>query len=171
MKTFGVALAFAAALPVGAAPAPHCQFAHAPVVLCETAANAAAAWHLYGSNQAAVLDSNNRELMRQAGCVPVLKDASSHKLLENQSGRVATRWGWTRVAFLTVDGRDWYYVAGNYLRGTCEQFSTVGAHRDERPLGPYDPTPFVPTPSNDPDAPSFAETPVGKIGVSGSTFP
>lgn len=162
---------FATAVGASAAPAPHCQFARAPVVLCETPANAAAAWHLYGFKRAAVTDSNNQELIRQARCAVVLDGASMHKLLENQSGRLATQWGWTRVAFLTVDGRDAFYVAGSYLRGTCERFSTAGAHRDERPLGPHDPTPFLHAPSDDTEAPKFAATPIGTIGVPGSTFP
>lgn len=158
-----------AAPAAATAPAPHCHFAKAPVVLCESAPNAVAAWYLYGSNMRAAADSNNRELMRQAGCTVVLERAETHKVLENSSGRVASRWGWTRVALVTLDGRDLFHVAGNYLRGTCEMFSTHGARRDQGPLRPADPTP--PRPAAEPGAPKFEQSLIGKIGVAGSTFP
>lgn len=150
----------------GPPPAPHCTFISEPVIMCSGARQAADAYHLYGSNLRAVLDTNNQRLLQEAGCHfahgPHIRD---FRILEFENGRVATSHGWTNVAQVLVDGRYNFYVAGRYLRGTCERYSTQGSERDKGPRRDTDPTTVTYS------VEGIASVPVGTPGQPGGTYP
>ncbi len=157
-------LLIAAAAASDAAPAPHCTFARNPVITCNGPDQAAAAWHLYGFDMRAAKDSNNRALLARAGCSVTDHDAPRHGLLETQRGRLATKWGWTDVVLVDVDGYVDLWVAGGYLTGKCEKWSAEASDRNKVRAGiPVEPrrTYAMPTdemPGADPSASSARQS-------------
>jgi hypothetical protein len=152
MKRLAASLALLSTAVAGAAPAaaPHCAFARDPVITCNGPDQAAAAWHLYGFNMRAAKDSNNRALLARAGCSVTDHDAPRHPVLEARRGRLATKWGWTDVVLVDVDGYIDVWVAGGYLAGRCEKWSTEAGDRNKALAGvPVEPHPTYAMPTGE----------------------
>ncbi len=148
MKRAAAFLMLSMGVAVEAAPAqaPHCNFVRDPVVVCYDPDRAAAAWHVYGFDMGAVKDSNNRALLARTGCFAIDHDAARHPVLLDREGRVPTRWGWTHVMLLDIDGNHGVWAAAAYVRGTCEKWSSAAEERDMKALGIYHEMPKPPQP-------------------------
>lgn len=124
-----------------AAQAAHASCAlKAPAVLCVNAKQAASAFHQLGTSEAAFNDTNNRQLLKEAGCTVGVGDVSKVKLLEMERGRVATEWGWTELVLLDVDGRYALYTSPAYVAGKCDRYTQEASERNRWPARSTDPT-------------------------------
>ncbi len=100
-----------------------CHFNTPNTIVCTDPQNAATAFYNYGKNIALTNQSYNRALLQQAGCGRAYgsRYATVHVELIKR-GRVALPTGWVGVSVVSVDGKDLYYVASDYISGECERY-------------------------------------------------
>lgn len=91
-------------------------------IFCQAPKPAAYTFQALGFDAKKTNLSHNRQLMREAGCSrpygAKFKEASVRLV---SKGEVATPDGWVSVSNVIVNNRDLFYVASDYIEGTCER--------------------------------------------------
>lgn len=100
-----------------------CHLKTPNAILCTDPDSAADFFQAFGSDIARTNESYNRELMRQSGCTRPYGNAyATVEIEEINHGRVATPSGWVPISIIEVNHKDIWYVASDYLDGTCKKF-------------------------------------------------
>jgi hypothetical protein len=113
-----------------------CHFRIEAAIVCTDPKNAAIAFNRFGYDVTKIEKTYNVEILHEAECgIPYKKTFKTDKIELSANGKVALPKGWAHVARIIVNNRDIYYIASEYIDGTCKKFTPETIQMNRPVLG------------------------------------